>query len=106
MEKFIELLPSIIGALLIVGGGTFTLVRWLFSREERRREARQIERDKIEAAKREAEEKIWARANETIDRLREEVKLLRADNKILRQEICDLQAEVHTLTKILESRSE
>lgn len=105
MELFIELLPVIIGASLVVGGGIFTLVRWLFAKEERRREREQAERDKVGVAKREAEEKIWARANETIDRLREEVKLLRADNKVLRQEISDLQGEVHILTKLLESAS-
>lgn len=106
MEQLMELLPVIIGALLIVGGGIFTLVRWLFSQEETRRKARKTERDKIEAAKREAEEKIWARANETIDRLREEVTLLRCDNEILRKEISALEDKVQTLTRLLEERAE
>jgi predicted RNase H-like nuclease (RuvC/YqgF family) len=105
MEQLIELLPTIIGALLVVGGGIFTLVRWLFRQEEERREERQSERDKIEAAKRETEDQIWARANETIDRLREEVRILREDNKVLRKEICDLRDELHILTKLLEENS-
>ena len=95
MEQFIDLLPTIIGAALIVGGGVFTLVRWLFGQEERSREKRQLERDKVAASQREAEEKIWARANETIDRLREEV-------KSLRQEVCDLREANKRLTKLLE----
>ncbi len=91
MEQFIELLPTIIGALLIVGGGVFALVRWLFSQEERRRAA----------------------ANETIQDLQQEVRLLRKDNKLLFQEICELREqnrklrdELHTLTRLLEDRAE
>lgn len=112
MEQFMELLPTIIAASLVVGGGTFAFVRWLFAREERRREAREAERDNLATVKRETEEKIWVRANETIDRLREEVHLLRCDleesvrlNQVFRQEISDLQGEVKTLTKLLEEAS-
>jgi predicted RNase H-like nuclease (RuvC/YqgF family) len=99
MEQFIELLPTIIGALLVVGGGTFALVRWLFGREDKRREKEQLERDVIEAAKREAEEKIWTQVNATIDRLQEEVLSLRKENKALRQEIRDLRAAIKQLRK-------
>jgi len=84
MEQFIELLPTIIGALLIVGGGVFALVRWLFST-----------------------------TNETVKDLQQEVRLLRQDNKLLFQEICDLREqnrklrdELHTLTRLLEERAE
>jgi predicted RNase H-like nuclease (RuvC/YqgF family) len=105
MESLIEHLPTIVAALLVVSGGVFALVRWLFAKEERRRDREQLERDKLAAAKRETEEKIWARANETIDRLREEVKLLICDNEILRKEIAELQSEVHVLTKLLEENS-
>lgn len=90
MEQFIELLPTIIGALLILGGGLFGLVRWLFAQEERRR----------------------ATANETIQELQQEVRLLRKDNKVLFQEICELREanrklrdELHILTRLLKNGS-
>lgn len=90
MEQFIELLPAIIGALLIIGGGIFTFVRWLFSQEEKRRAA----------------------ANETIVSLQQEVRLLRKDNKVLFQEICELREanrklrdELHILTRLLKNGS-
>jgi FtsZ-binding cell division protein ZapB len=90
MEQLIELLPTIVGALLILGGGLFGLVRWLFSQEEKRR----------------------ATANEIIQDLQQEVRLLRQDNKILFQEICELREqnrklrdEIHALTRLLKNGS-
>ncbi len=90
MEQLIELFPTIIAALLVVGGGTFTLVRWLFSQEEKRRKT----------------------ANETIQELQQEVRLLRQDNKVLFQEICELREanrklrdELHILTRLLRNGS-
>ncbi len=113
MEQLIEHFPTIVAALLVVGGGVFGLVRWLFAKEDRRRERERAERDNLAAIKRETEENIWSRANETIDQLREEVRLLRCDldesvrlNQVFRKEISDLQGEVHILTKLLEERSE
>lgn len=106
MESLIEHFPTIVAASLVVGGGVFALVRWLFAKEDKRRERERVERDTLAAAKREAEEKVWARANETIDRLREEVKLLRCDNELLRKEITGLEEKVGVLTKLLEERSE
>ena len=90
MEQLIELFPTIIAALLVVGGGIFALVRWLFSQEETRR----------------------VTANETIEGLQREVRLLRKDNKVLFQEICELREsnrklrdEVHDLTRLLKNGS-
>jgi len=105
MEQFIELLPMFIGAMLVIGGGTFSLVRWLFAQEEKRREKEQLVRDKVAAAKLEAEEKIWERCNATIDGLRLEVKSLRCDNKLLREEIAVLKEELHILSKLLEEQA-
>lgn len=104
MESLIEHFPTLVAASLVIGGGVFSLVRWLFAKEERRREKEREERDVLAEAKRETEEKIWARANETIDRLREEVKLLRCDNELLRKEITALEEKLHTLTKLLENK--
>ena len=88
MEQLIELFPTIIAALLVVGGGIFALVRWLFSQEETRR----------------------VTANETIEGLQREVRLLRKDNKVLFQEICELREsnrklrdELHDLTRLLKN---
>lgn len=109
MEQLIDLLPVILTTAIAVGGGVFALVRWLFSQEEARRKERELERDKIDKAKRETEEAIWVQANDTIDHLTEEVRQLRADNKLLRREMSELQAanrtlqeEIHILTKLLE----
>jgi predicted RNase H-like nuclease (RuvC/YqgF family) len=105
MESLIEHFPTVVAASLVIGGGVFAMVRWLFAKEERRREVERVERDKLAAAKRETEASVWARANETIDRLREEVRLLRSDNENLRKEIIGLEDKVHTLTKLLEKRA-
>ncbi len=90
MEQLIELFPTIVGALLFIGGGLFGLVRWMFAQEERRR----------------------VTANETIESLQKEVRLLRQDNKVLFQEICELREqnrklrdELHILTRLLKNGS-
>jgi predicted RNase H-like nuclease (RuvC/YqgF family) len=105
MESLIEHFPTLVAAALVIGGGVFSLVRWLFAKEDRRREQERAARDLLTEAKRETEEKIWARANETIDRLREEVRMLRCDNELLREKITVLEEKLSVLTNLLEEKT-
>lgn len=103
MSDTLQILIPALGVFLLgFGGGIFAFIRWIHAQEEKRREDKKIELERIEIAKRETEETVWMRAKETIENLRKEVEELRCEVNLLREENKALREEVHVLTKMLE----
>ena len=67
---------------------------WFFTRRKSRAEGKKSELDVVHEAI-----KIW---RETAEQLKQEILLLRQENKILHGEICKLRSSNHKIRKVLE----